>query len=68
MSWTSAPPSKPGLYWYRRDGAAEICEITLHDDGVGLDDRVRIWRIADAIDSALPPGYCEWYGPINPPE
>jgi hypothetical protein len=28
MPWKKDVPTSPGLYWYRKGGAAEICEIT----------------------------------------
>jgi len=67
MTWTHKRPTKPGLYWYRRDEQSKPEEYEAMK--IGCDDRQHDGSISSPDPKILSFSSCggEWYGPVHPP-
>jgi hypothetical protein len=71
LNWTAAPPTKPGLYWFKWicvNGQERIfiCDI-MEDTRFGAPSVLHI-DIKDEFTLRHLAKDAEWYGPISPPE
>lgn len=65
--WTSAKPTKPGLYWYhQKDGEIDLIDLDFSD--LRSDERlcVETGMTVDEISEHW--GLDAWCGPLEPPE
>jgi hypothetical protein len=67
MTWTHEKPTKPGLYWYRRDEHSNPGDYEALT--IGADDQQHEFSSSwDEHESAIiDPCSGEWYGPVRPP-
>lgn len=66
MTWTHERPTKPGLYWYRRDENSQPGDYEAMR--IGLDNRQRNCSVSRPDpEMDLIGTHCgEWYGPVLP--
>lgn len=71
-TWTTTPPTVPGVYWWRCAGRTEVCEVRplgvtdAHMERVGVGT---LGAYDPGSDSPTPVGRAggEWWGPVAPP-
>jgi hypothetical protein len=66
LVWTKDKPTVPGWYWWRRNGDAQILEVSV---GGGRNDRCRLWvRRGDEAAIRVDDLNGDWAGPLDPPK
>lgn len=62
LIWTTKTPTKPGWYWYRREGGGHTGKVLhyIEDDGEGP-------YLATSEDQTLNDLAGDWAGPVEPP-